>query len=187
MSGRMFFAAFLTMEKIRIGKIVSAQGLKGEVKVYNYSDRPERYEELDEIIVSGKKTPDEVMKIQKVRYMGNMVILKLEGVDDRNASESLRDRDVFITEADLKELPEDTFYVRDLIGMKVVDMGQYGDLGVIKDVIQNSAQDVYVVSMPDGREIMIPAVKDFIKEVSLEEKTVRTTLIPGFVDEGEEA
>ncbi len=175
------------MEKIKIGKIVSAQGLKGEVKVYNYSDRPERYEELDEIIVSGGKSPDKTMVIEKVRYQGNMVILKLRGIDDRNASESLRDRDVFITEADLKELPEDTFYVRDLIGMKVVDMGQYGEIGVLKDVIQNTAQDVYLVSMKDGRDIMIPAVKDFIKEVDKEERVIKTTLIPGFVDEGEEA
>ena len=116
------------MEKIKIGKIVSAQGLKGEVKVYNYSDRPERYEELREIILSGRKTPDRVMEIEKVRYQGNMVILKLKGIDDRNQSEALRDTDICITENDLKELPEDTFYVRDLIGMKVVDLGEYGEL-----------------------------------------------------------
>ena len=183
----MFFAAFFTMEKIKIGKIVSAQGLKGEVKVYNYSDRPERYEELREIILSGRKTPDRVMEIEKVRYQGNMVILKLKGIDDRNQSEALRDTDICITENDLKELPEDTFYVRDLIGMKVVDLGEYGELGTVKDVIQNTAQDVYLVSMPGGREIMIPAVKDFIKEVDKEERVIKTTLIPGFVDEGEEA
>ena len=107
------------MEKIKIAKIVNAVGLRGEVKVYNYSDDRERFEDLDEIIVSGKQ--ETVRKIQGVRYQGNMVILKLEGVNDRNAAEALKESDVYITEDDLRELPEDTFYVRDLIGMKVID------------------------------------------------------------------
>ena len=111
------------MEKIKIAKIVNAVGLRGEVKVYNYSDDRERFEDLDEIIVSGKQ--ETVRKIQGVRYQGNMVILKLEGVNDRNAAEALKESDVYITEDDLRELPEDTFYVRDLIGMKVIDEGVY--------------------------------------------------------------
>ena len=94
------------MEKIKIGKIVNAVALRGEVKVYAYSDRKERYEELKEILVENKKelTPYE---IQGVRYQKNIVILKLKGVDDRNAAEALKERDIYITEADLPELPDD--------------------------------------------------------------------------------
>ena len=93
------------MEKIKIGKIVNAVALRGEVKVYSYSDRKERYEELKEILVENKKglTPYE---IQGVRYQKNIVILKLKGVDDRNAAEALKERDIYITEADLPELPD---------------------------------------------------------------------------------
>ena len=101
--------------------------------------------------------------------------------------QALKESDVYITEADLKELPEDTFYVRDLIGMKVTDEGEYGYLGTVKDVVQNVAQDIYVIETPEGKELLIPAVKDFIKEVSRESRTVRTRLIPGFIDEGAEA
>jgi len=182
----MFFAAFLTMEKIKIAKIVNAVGLKGEVKVYNYSDVRERFEELDEIIISSKKH-ESVKKIRNVRYQGNMVILSLEGIDDRNKAEAVKDFDVYITEDDLRELPEDTFYVRDLIGMKVIDEGEYGEIGTLKDVLQNTSQDVYVVRTADGRDVLIPAVKDFIKSVDQVASVITTTLIPGFIDDGPEA
>ena len=174
------------MEKIKIAKIVNAVGLKGEVKVYNYSDVRERFEELDEIIISSKKH-ESVKKIRNVRYQGNMVILSLEGIDDRNKAEAVKDFDVYITEDDLRELPEDTFYVRDLIGMKVIDEGEYGEIGTLKDVLQNTSQDVYVVRTADGRDVLIPAVKDFIKSVDQVASVITTTLIPGFIDDGPEA
>ncbi|MBO5994002.1 MAG: 16S rRNA processing protein RimM, partial [Firmicutes bacterium] len=122
-----------------------------------------------------------------VRYQGDMVILKLKGIDDRNQAEKLRDKDVYITEEDLRELPEGSYYLRDLIGMKVVDLGHYGEIGVLKDVIQNSAQDIYVVSRPSGQDVLIPAVKDFIKDIDTENREIHTTLIPGFIDEAIEA
>ena len=146
------------MEKIRIAKVVNVVGIKGEVKLYHYSDYRERFEELDELILKKGKSPEKTYQIEKVRYQGDMVILKLRGIDDRNEAETLRDCDVFITEADLRELPEDTYYLRDLIGMKVIDEGHYGEIGTLKDVIQNSAQDIYVVKRfkfkkEDGTEI----------------------------------
>ena len=174
------------MEKIKIAKIVNVSGIKGEVKLYNYSDYKERFEELDHIILA-RKGQEKTYEIEKVRYQANMVILKLKGVSDRNTAETLRDSDVLITEEDLRDLPEDTYYLRDLIGMKVVDQGQYGEIGVLKDVIQNAAQDIYVVETKGGREVLIPAVKDFIRAVDQEKGIVTTSLIPGFIDEGVEA
>ena len=175
------------MEKIKIGKLVNVVGIKGEVKVYHYSDYKERFEELDQIILSSGKGPDETYDIERVRYSGEMVVLKLKGIDDRNTAEALKDRDVFITEDDLRELPDDTYYLRDLIGMKVVDEGSYGEIGVLKDVIQNSAQDIYVVKRKAGSDVLIPAVKEFIAEIDEEERVIRTRLIPGFIDEAVEA
>lgn len=174
------------MEKIKIAKIVNVVGIKGEVKLYNYSDYKERFEELDELILS-LKGQEKTVRIEKVRYQGEMVILKLQGISDRNTAESLKNADVFITEADLRELPEDTYYLRDLIGMKVVDEGAYGEIGVLKDVLQNSAQDIYVVSRPGGSQVLIPAVKDFIKKIDPEAGVITTSLIPGFIDDGIEA
>ena len=169
------------MEKIKIGKIVNAVALRGEVKVYHYSDYKERFEELSHIYIESKKKFIEY-KIEKVRYQKDMVILKLEGIDDRNAAETLKEHDVFITEDDLRELPEDTFYVRDLIGCMVFDEKSNSDIGEITDVLQNSAQDIYVVNRENGEEVLIPAVKEFVKSIDIEQKKVTVSLISGFID-----
>lgn len=165
------------MEKIKIGRIVNAVALRGEVKVYNYSGYKERYEELDRIIVEDKE-----YNIEKVRYQQHMVILKLEGVNDRNAAEAMKNKDVFITEEDLVELPEDTFYIRDLIGIDVINAETEEKIGTIKDVLQPSSQDVYVVKRQEGADVMIPAVSEFVKEVNIEEGYVKVQLIEGMVD-----
>ena len=187
------------MEKIKIGKIVNAVGLKGEVKVYSYAGENDRFEKLDRIIAGSsqsgssqsgsgqsgsgqsgggqsggakradckKPQSDMEFEIEKVRYQKNMVILKLRGVDDRNQAEALKDMDVFITEDDLEELPDDTFYVRDLIGCQVVDVNDGKKLGVVSDLIQNSAQDIYQIDLAEGGQALIPAVEQFIKNVDI--------------------
>ena len=170
------------MEKIKIGTIVNAVALRGEVKVYHFSDYKERFEELDQVIVE-RKGKSQIYEIEKVRYQKGMVILKFAGVDDRNAAEALKESDIMITEADLRELPEDTFYVRDLIGCKVFNAETGAEIGAIRDVLQNSAQDIYVIRTAAGKDAMIPAVGDFVDEVNIEEKYVKVKLIPGLIDE----
>ncbi|MCR5481664.1 MAG: ribosome maturation factor RimM [Clostridia bacterium] len=152
-------------EKIKIGQIVNAVALRGEVKVYNYSE-PQRFEELEEIRVG-----NEVKKIEKVRYQNNMVILKLEGVDDRNAAEALKGKDIFIGQEDLRELPDDTYYIKDLIGLDVIDEGG-NIIGKMKDVIQNSAQDLYEIEKTSGGTFLVPAVAKYVGKVDLEKGTV---------------
>ena len=187
------------MEKIKIGKIVNAVALKGEVKVYNYSEGPGRYEEVERVIAGGREYP-----IEGVRTQGGMVILKLKGVDDRNAAEAMKNLDVYITEEDLGELPEDTFYIRDLIGLQVVNWETGETVGEIADVIQGAAQDVYRIRLwdkesspenpgsgdeKDGkrdsgksvRETIVPAVSEFVKSVNLEEKKVYIKFIEGML------
>lgn len=170
------------MEKIKIGKIVNAVALRGEVKVYHYTDYKERFEEIEEILVEskGKYQP---YKIEGVRYQKNTAILKLKGVNDRNMAEALKERDIYITEAELRELPEDTFYVKDLIGCTVLNAENGKTIGEIKDVLQNSAQDIYQIELPNGKEALIPVVGEFVKEVNIAEKFVKIQLIPGFIDE----
>lgn len=182
------------VENIKIGKIVNAVALRGEVKVYHYSDYKERFEELDEILVErngAKRHAMERYPIEGVRYQKDMAILKLKGVNDRNAAEALKDCDVYITEADLRELPEDTFYVRDLIGCRVINEGSESEnaeeIGTITDVLQNSAQDIYQIKTKSGKEVLIPAVGEFVKEINIGEKTVKVSLIPGFLDGAVEA
>lgn len=164
------------MEKIKIGQIVNAVALRGEVKVYNYSDYKERYEELDYIYVEEKKT-----NIEKVRYMNEMVILKLEGANDRNAAEALKGKSVFIGEDQLRVLPEDTYYVRDLIGLEIKDQDD-NKIGKLKDVIQNSAQDLYEIELESKNTTLIPAVEEFILDINVKEKFIKVKLIEGMLD-----
>ena len=164
------------MEKIKIGKIVNAVGLKGEVKVYNYSDSEEVYERTPEIYAG-----DRLLRVQNVRMQKNMVILKLSGIDDRNAAEAAKGTELFITEADLPELPEGQFYIRDLIGMEVEEKG--GSFhGVVTDVLQNTAQDIFEVKRDDGKTVLIPKVDAFVQKIDGKERLITVTLIEGLTD-----
>jgi len=163
------------MEKILIGKVVNVVGLKGELKIYSYTDRNERFEELDKIWLDNETYP-----ITNVRYQNKVVILKLEGINDRNKAELQRNKKVYIEDADLKELPEDTYYVRDLIGMEVHT--EDGCLGEITDVIQNAAQDLYEVKTESGKKVLVPVVKEFVLDVDMEQRTVKVKLPEGLLD-----
>lgn len=170
------------MEKIKIGKIVSAVGLKGEVKIYSYAGSKERYESLARLIVATPGRGEKEYAIENVRYQKEMVIVKLAGVDDRNQAEALRESEVFITEDDLEELPADTFYIRDLLGCRVLEAESGRELGTLSDVIQNSAHDLYQVELTDGRQALIPAVGQFIAAVDPAQREIRVRLIPGLLD-----
>ena len=163
------------MEKIQIGKITSAVALRGEVKVYTYSDQ-DRYKEIKTVLVE-----DERHEIEKVRYQNHMVILKLSDVNDRNAAEALQNKYLYITEDQLPELPEGEYYIRDLIGMEVKD--EEGTvLGIMENVLQNTAQDVYEVKRENGKTLLIPGVKEFIINVDLNERVITVRLPEGLLD-----
>lgn len=164
------------MEKIKIGKIVNVVGLKGEVKVYNYSDSSQAYEDTPEIYVENK-----LVKIEKVRTQKNMIVLKLEGTNDRDAAERLRGSELYITEKDLPELPEGQFYVRDLIGMAVQE--EDGNvLGKVSDVIQNTAQDIFEVETENGKKVLIPKVDQFVLNIDGDNRKITVKLMEGLLD-----
>ena len=164
------------MEKIMIGKIVNVVGLKGEVKVYNYSDSDEIYRTTEAVYVG-----DDLVGIENVRLQKNMVILKLAGISDRDGAEAVRGKELFITESDLPELPEGQYYIRDLIGMTVKkENGEI--LGNVSDVLQNTAQDIFEVENADGRKILIPKVDQFVLEIDKAAGEIRVRLIEGMLD-----
>ena len=165
------------MERIKIGQVVNVVGLKGELKVYHYSDYKERFEELEKIYLENI-----LYQISGVRYMKDMVILKLQGVDDRTAAETHKGKDVYIDKSDVRELPEDTYYIFDLIGLKVID--ESGALiGALCDVIQNSAQDLYEIERENKGKFLIPAVEEFILKIDMESRTMTVRLIEGLLEE----
>lgn len=164
------------MDRIKIGQIVNVVGLKGELRVYNYSDYKERFEEFKELYVE-----DIPFEIMHVRYMKEMVVLKLKGIEDRTQAEKYKGKNLYILEKDLRVLPEDTYYVKDLIGLSVVDEDGKS-IGVLSDIIQNSAQDIYEVEMENKNKFLIPAVGQFILNIDLESKRITVRLMEGLVE-----
>ena len=169
------------MDKIVIGKIVNVVGLKGEVKVYSYAEEPDRFERLEKIFL-GTEEKNTESAVTKVRYKGDMVILTLDGVTDRTAAEALKGSMVLMDEADLEELPEGVYYIKDLIGMKVVsDSGV--ELGTLKDINTNTAQRVYEVARPGKSDILIPGVDEFILDTDMDNRVITVKVIEGLYED----
>ena len=163
------------MDTIKLGLITAPQGIKGEFRVLPYTDEPTRFEEIEAVLLDGQKR-----RIENVWYRPNMVILKLEGIDDRNAAEALRNKELLLDRKDLWKQPEDTFFIDDLVGCLVIDQAK-GPVGVLQKVHSRPAQDLFEIEKPDGTTFLMPAVKEFIKGVDLEQKVITIQIIEGLI------
>lgn len=167
-------------EMLRVGVITTTHGVRGEVKVYPTTDDAERFLELEEIwLDTGKERLP--LKIQNVKFFKNMVILKFEGYDDINAVQAWRQKDLLVTREQAVELQEDEYFIGDLIGLHVEDE-EGNALGVLRDVLETGANDVYLVSRPGEKDLMLPAIKECIREVDLEAGIMRVRVLPGLLD-----
>lgn len=166
------------MKEIRLGMITGVSGLKGELRVYPYTDYKEKFEELPYVLLDG-----EVHEIIRVRYNKNMAVLKLSGIDTREDAEKQRSKILTIEREKLGPLPEDTYYVADLLGFAVVDE-EGKPVGTLQNVIKNNAvQDLYEIRRENGKTFLLPAVKAFVRQIDMEEKRMTVHLIQGLVDD----
>jgi 16S rRNA processing protein RimM len=162
-----------------IGKVVALFGIRGELKVLLLTDIPNRFAGLGAVYAG----PDHTRRlIQSVRpYKGEMIVLKLEGIDDANTAESLRDQNLAIPVSELAQLPPDSYYQHDILGLMVITLDRQ-KLGSIVDIIVTGSNDVYVIKVPDGSQVLIPAIKDVIKQVDLIRRTMYIDPLPGLLD-----
>lgn len=167
------------MEYIEIGQIVNTNGLKGVVKVNPFTDDISKFEDLKYVYIQLKSELKKV-KIEQVRYNKNQVLLKLEGIDSIEEAEKYRNFYLKTEKESQEDLGEDTYYIVDLIGIDVYsDKNEY--LGKIEDVFPTGSNDVYVVKDNLGKQILIPAIADVVKEVDLKNKKMIINLIPGLI------
>ena len=167
------------MEYIEIGQIVNTNGLKGVVKVNPFTDDISKFEELKYIYIQLKSELKKV-KIEQVRYNKNQVLLKLEGIDSIEEAEKYRNFYLKIEKKSQEELGEDTYYIVDLIGINVYsENDEY--LGTIEDVFPTGSSDVYVVKDNLGKQILVPAIAEVVKEVELKNKKMVIKIIPGLI------
>lgn len=166
---------------LQVGAITSTHGIKGEVKVFPTTEDPARFKKLKEVILDDGRQ-QHPMEIASVKFFKNMVILKFKGIDDINEVEKYKKATLWVTRENAIPLEEDEYYVADLIGLSVVS--EEGEqLGTIKEVLQTGANDVYVIGQQGKQDLLIPAIRECIKEVDIEAGQMLIHLMPGLRDE----
>lgn len=169
----------MSEQLMEIGQIVNTYGIKGFLKVVPYTDDIKRFEKLKSIYIQTKKSLETVI-IEEVKYAKNLVLLKIKGIDNINDAEIYKNCYIKIDRSDAVELPEDSYFIIDLIGIKVyTDEGEA--LGDIIDVFPTGANDVYVVKSELGKQVLLPAIGDVIKNVDIKNKKMIVHLIEGLV------
>ncbi len=163
-----------------IGKIVAPFGIRGELKVFSLSDIPNRFAKLDAIYLGPDYMPYTITSVRP--YKGDMVILKLSGVDDANVADTLRNLDLSIPLDKLADLPPDSYYQHDIIGLLVLTLDGR-EIGTIVEIMVTGSNDVYVVKGVDGQQIPLPAIKDVIKQVDLIRRLMYIDPISGLLDD----
>lgn len=165
---------------LRVGVISSTHGIRGEVKVYPTTDDPERFLDLDEVILDTGRE-HKILEIEGVKFFKNQVILKFKGYDNIHDIEKYLKKDLLVDREHAVELGENENFIADLIDMEVAtDEGKV--LGTLTDVIETGANDVYAVKTPEGKEILLPAIRDCILDVNVDEKRMTVHVMEGLLD-----
>ncbi len=169
------------MEKVlKVGIISSTHGVRGEVKVFPTTDDAKRFKNLKEVLMdTGKELCP--LQIETVRFFKQFVILKFKDYDRLDDVEKFRGKALFVTREHAVKLNKDEYFIADLIGMNVT--ADDGILkGRLKDVLQTGANDVYVISLEDGRELLLPAIKECVLDISFEKNVIKIHILEGLLD-----
>ena len=157
------------MEYTIVGKIINTHGIKGEMKIYPLTDDIERFSDFKKVYIGDSKIE---VNLKSVRYHKDFPIVRFNGIDDINQILHYIDQYIYIDDKDRIILPEDSYFIYDLIGCEVFDIDKK-KIGYIDDVLQNLSNDVYVVKdKSKNKEYLIPAVNEFIKDVDIDNKRI---------------
>lgn len=164
---------------LKVGVITTTHGVRGEVKVFPTTDEAERFLEIDYVFLdTGRELKK--LEIQNVKFFKNLAILKFKGIDNINDIEMYKGRDLWIPREEGQELEEGEYYIADLIGMDVV-LEDGTAFGTLKDVMETGANDVYVIDTKDRGEVLLPAIRECILDVNVEESVMTVHLMKGLL------
>ena len=164
---------------LKVGVITTTHGVRGEVKVYPTTDEPERFLELDHVLLdTGKEFRD--LEIKNVRFFKNLVILKFKGLDNINDIEKYKGHDLWIPREEGQELDEDEYYIADLLGLRVI-LDDGTEFGTLKNVMETGANDVYIIDTNAHGEVLVPAIRECIQDIDLEKNTMTIHLMKGLI------
>lgn len=167
-------------DMLRVGVFANTHGVRGEIKVFPTTDDVTRFKKLKKIYLD-KGIEKMELEIQSVRYFKNMVILKFKGIDNINDIEKYKGKDLLIHREQAVTLKEDEYFICDIIDAQVVtEDGE--EVGILKEVLQTGANDVYVVRTAEGKEVLLPVIDECVLDLNVEEKIVTVRLMPGIMD-----
>ena len=165
--------------KISIGYVSAAHGVKGEVRIVPLTDFPERFDRMDVLSLYQNGALARRLNVLRVRRHENRGELIIESdVQDRNGAKQLVGAHVLIEPEDRVPLPEDSFWVDDLIGLSVVDK-EGKILGIVENLLSTGGKEIYEIKDENGKRHYIPAVEDFVKEIDLVTGKISVQLIEG--------
>lgn len=168
---------------VAVGSIARAHGVRGEVAVRVLSDNPERFAPGSRVFTDGGRA----LVVATSRRHGARLLVRFEGVEDRRGADELRGRTLLVPGSELPELPEGSYWPHELEGCVVVVEGSERSLGTVREVLHTRANDVWV-AVDEGRETLIPALRDVIVSVDVRAKRVVVAPVPGLtVPEPDEA
>ena len=166
---------------LQVGAITSTHGVKGEVKIFPMTDDVRRFKKLKQVILDTGKE-QKVLEVEGVKFFKQMVIMKFKGFDNPNDIEIYRGKGLFVTRDQAVKCEKDEYFIADLIDCKVIDENN-NELGVVDDVLQTGANDVYIVKTKDNKEILIPAIKDCVLNVDMPNKTITIHVMAGLLED----
>lgn len=161
---------------LQVGVISSTHGIRGEVKVFPTTNDPGRFQKLKQVILTTEKEQIP-LEIQNVRFSKQFVIVKFKGIDNINDIEKYKGAGLLVAREDAVKLEQDEYYIADLLNMEVVT--DEGEKGILMDVIETGANEVYVVEFETLGEILIPAIRDCILNVDVEAGSMQVHLLEG--------
>lgn len=165
---------------LQIGSITTTHGVHGELKVYPMTDDVNRFKKLKSVILK-YKNEDMTLTPQSVKFFKNMVIIKFKEFDNINDVEKFKNCGLYVTRENAVRLNKDEYFIADLIDLTVLNEDDK-EIGVLADVMSTGANDVYIINLDDGRELLLPAIKECILNVDMENRTIKIHILEGLLD-----
>lgn len=166
---------------LQVGVISSTHGIRGEVKVFPTTDDVNRFKKLKHVLLDTGREHKE-LEIEGVKFFKQFVILKFKGYDNINDIEKYKGKSLLVTRENAVKLGKDENFIADLIDMQVF-LEDGTEFGVLTDVMKTGANDVYCVQTEKYGEVLLPAIKQCILDVNVEENKMTIYLMPGLVEE----
>lgn len=164
---------------LEIGQIVNTFGIKGFVKVNPFVDDILRFDDLEKVYIRRNKEIKE-LQVEEVKYHKNMVLVKFKGIDKVEDAELLRNFYLEVDRENAIELEEGEYFIADLLGMNVLTE-ENEELGKLEDIFNAGSSDIYVVKTAEGKQILLPAISEVIKEINIKENKIIVHLLEGLI------